>query len=122
MKDDNDIKEVEKLMIIEQELAGFRKLLAATADQVLSKNVSKYPIFVMHMQEVAVGVPLVVRGKNKAKWSINASTLEEFAVKKLINESRIDEFRKTYKDPKTHLCVFVLSDMGAQFLFIPRKS
>ncbi|MBT8234370.1 MAG: hypothetical protein HKO66_15260 [Saprospiraceae bacterium] len=117
----DEIKDVEKLMFIEKELRNYEALLSKAADSILEENISKYPIIVAHKQKIALGVPLIDRLKSETNWSVNASTLEEFYSKKLIVESKIDEFRKTYKDPKTHLCLFVLSDIGAQFLFIPRK-
>ena len=115
-----EIKEVEKLMIIEQELKIFRPILAKAADKILDTELSKYPIFIAHKQEIAMGVPLIDMTKNQSPWSINASTLEEFAVKNLIIDAKIDSFRKTYKNPESHLCIFVLSDIGAQFIFMPR--
>lgn len=115
-----EIKEVEKLMLIEQDLKDIKSVLAKAADEILNQEVSKYPIFIVHKQEIAMGVALVDREKHASHWSVNASTLEEFAVKNLIVDSKIDEFRKTYKNPETHLCIFLLSDIGAQFLFIPR--
>ncbi len=119
---EDEIKDVEKLMIIEQELKGFMEILGNAADEIIRQDVSKYPIFVLHKQTIALGVPIVVREKHETNWSINASTLEEFSVKNLIVKNKIDGFRKTYKSSKSHLCVFVLSDIGAQFIFIPRKA
>ena len=118
---EEEIKDVEKLMIIEQELKNFIPILAKASDEIRNQDVSKYPIFILHKQQIAMGVPILVREKHETNWSVNASTLEEFAVKKLIKDSKIDSFRETYKSPATHLCVFVLSDIGAQFLFIPRN-
>lgn len=119
---DEEIKDVEKLMIIKQEIQNLKPFLTLASDKIIEEDVSKYPIFVMHKQEVALGIPLIDKEKHLGRWSINVSSLEEFAVKKLIVDKKIDEFRETYKNPKTHFCVFVLSDMGAQFLFIPRKA
>jgi len=117
---EDEIKDVEKLMIIENDLQKYHTLLSKASDEILDKEVSNYPIFVIHKQDIALGVPLVVREKHETNWSIHVSTLEEFSVKKLILKNKLDSFRETYKNPKTHLCIFVLSDIGAQFLFIPR--
>ena len=106
---EEEIKDVEKLMLIEKEVASFKLILSKAVEEILNQEVSKYPIFVLHKQEIALGVPLIERDKHNTNWSVNASTLEEFAVKKLIVDTKIDEFRKTYKSPETHYCVFVLS-------------
>lgn len=116
-----EIKDVEKLMFIENELRHYEALLTKTADSIIEEGVSNYPILVVHKQEVVLGVPIIDRNKLQTNWSINASTLEEFYNKKLIAESKIDDFRKTYKDPKENLCLFVLSDVGANFLFLQKK-
>ena len=119
---EEEIKEVEKLLIIENELKDFEEILKNAADKILEENVSNYPIFVAHKQQVDLGIPIIDRVKHSTNWSINASTLEDFVNKKVVSSTKVDDFRKTYKNPKTHICVFVLSDIGAQFLFIPRKA
>lgn len=119
---DDEIKDVEKLMIIENDLNRFKAILSKASDEILDQDVSKYPIFVIHKQKIALGVPLILREKHETNWSIHVSTLEEFSVKKLILKDKIDKFRETYKNPRQYLCVFVLSDIGAQFLFIPRRA
>lgn len=114
------MKEVEKLMIIEKDLKKYIPVLAKASDTVRDKDVSNYPIFVVHKQEVNLGIPLIDREKMNTNWSINASSLEEFVTKNLVYEAKLEEFKKTYKDPATHICVFVISDIGAQFIFLPR--
>lgn len=116
-----EIKEAEKIMIIQNEMKGFENILMQASDSILDQDVSKYPIFVVHKQEIGLGIPLVNRQKHSTNWSINVSTLEEFFKKKLVVKSKVDEFRKTYKNPKENYCLFVLSDIGAQFMFLPRK-
>jgi len=117
---DEEIKESEKIIIIQNEMKPFSELLAGASDSVLSSGISKYPIFIVHKQDIDLGVQVVNRQKHSTNWSINISTLEEFFKRKLIVESKIDDFRKTYKNPKEHHCLFVLSDIGAQFMFMPR--
>ena len=116
-----EIKDVEKLMFIEKELRNYEALISKAADSILDEDISNYPIIVVHKQKISLGVPLIDHVQSQTNWSINASTLEEFYTKELIVKSKVDEFRKTYKDPRTNLCLFVLSDIGAQFLFLPRK-
>lgn len=109
-----------KYRFLEIELISYKEVLGKAADTVLDEDVSQYPIFVAHQEEVQVGIPIIERGKVKGNWSINISSLEEFVVKQLIEVPKIDDFRKVYKDPKQYLCFFVLSELGATFNFIPR--
>jgi hypothetical protein len=110
---------IDRFLSLEKELQPYKKILAQAADIILDEGVSKYPIFVLHQQELEMGIPLVEAGE-KFRWSVHASTLEEFVSKDLIFNEKAPEFISTYKDPEVHLCLFVLSELGAQFIFIPR--
>jgi len=110
-----------KLKILEDELKPYVPSLAKAADTILAQNVSEYPIFIAHQQQMDIGIPLMEKDTIKGDWSINASTLEEFATKGLIVADKIDEFKKVYKDPNESLCLFVISEIGATFIFLPRN-
>ncbi len=112
---------VVKLQQLEKEMAPYTPIMAKAADTILEQDVSKYPIFVVHQQTIDMGIELVDRAQGLGKWTINASTLEEFVTKQLISSDKVDEFRKVYKNPETHLCLFILSDLGATFAFILRS-
>lgn len=112
--------DAESFLQLQVELQPFRKLMAQAAQVILDKDVSKYPIFVAHQQEMELGMPIYKREEHKnAKWSIHASTLEEFVSKQIIYESKVDEFRKNFKEVDTNVCVFCVSELGAQFLYLP---
>ncbi len=110
----------EKFLVLEKELQVYRKMMSDAADIILDKEVTKYPIFVAHQQELELGLILSERGKNEGNWNIHASSLEEFVAKQIIFESKIEDFKANYKSPKEVLCVFVLSELGAQFIYLPK--
>ena len=115
-------KQVEPYIILEQELGLFRKLMTQAAQIIRDKDVSEYPIMVAHQQEVEIGMPVFKKEDNEgAKWSIHASTLEEFVSKQIVFSDKIEEFKENYKDPDNYICVFVLSELGAEFIFLPTK-
>ena len=106
---------------LERELKPYKPLLAKATETILDKDVSEYPIFVVHQQEeVSIGIPLVEKEGDRP-WSVNASTLEELATKKVIGMEKVDDFRKIYKDPQAFFCLFVLQDSRADFVFMPRN-
>lgn len=107
---------------LERELRQFKPLLSKAADSILDQDVSKYPIFIIHKGEIEVGVELINKEKMGGSWSINVSMLEEFAAKQLIQADKIENFQQIFKDPTEHLCLFVLSEAGANFIFLPRPS
>ena len=109
----------DQFLALQFQLQPYKKILAQAADVILDENVSKYPIFIIHQQELNMGVSLIEAG-DKMKWSVNASTLEEFVSKELIFMEKAQDFISSYKDPEEHLCLFVLSELGAQFIFMPR--
>jgi len=115
-----EMKESEKLLVIENEMKGFAKLLGAASDKIISSQASSFPIFVVSKQPIALGINLIDREKVNSNWSINASSFEELVSKKLIFENKTADFQRTFKDPNEYICLFVLSDLGAQYMFIPR--
>lgn len=111
----------QKFQQIQDELLPYKQILGKAADTVVAQNVSSYPIFVVHQLEVAIGIPLINREEVEGNWSVNVSSLEEFATKNLIDTEKLDNFKEVYKNPDTHLCLFLLSDFGATFVFLPRS-
>ena len=113
----------EKYLELENELMPFRAVMGQAADTILDQEVSSYPIFVVSMLDVDLGVSLVNRDPGKRqKWSVRASTLEELNAKNIVQNDKVDDFRRVFKDPTLHYCLFVLSDLGAQFIFLPREN
>jgi len=115
------MKEELVLKEIEREVRQFVPLLNKAADAVLDQEISNYPIFIVHQGELEIGISVIDPKTMQSNWAINISILEEFAAKQLIQDARIESFREIYKDPETHLCLFILSEIGANFIFIPRR-
>lgn len=112
----------EKYLQLEEELKPFRPLMSKAAETILDQDISSYPIFIVSQLEIQLGIPLVARDSgSKRKWFVNVSTLEELNTKNIVHNDKVDEFRKVYKDPTLNFCLFVLSDLGAQFIFLPKE-
>jgi len=109
----------EKFLKLEEELKRFRLIMKKASTGLLDQEVTKYPIFALHKQELELGVILVARDNDNSPWSIHVSTLEEFNVKGLIPDEKVKEFIKVFKDPEEFHCLFVISELGAQFIFLP---
>lgn len=106
---------------LEEELSPYRDILGKAADAVVTQEVSDYPIFVVHQQIMDMGIPIIEKDGVQKKWSVNVSSLEEFVTKQIIQPDRVDNFKEVYKDPEISLCLFVLSELGANFIFLPRQ-
>ncbi|RMD71648.1 MAG: hypothetical protein D6818_07560 [Bacteroidetes bacterium] len=109
-----------RLEALKKELESYLPALGQAADTIREQGVSKYPILVLHKLEVDIGIPIIDRHRVQGDWSVNASTLEEFVTKRLVQPEQVDHFRKVYKNPDEFVCLFVLSDLGANFVFLPR--
>jgi len=107
---------------MEKELVAYNTVLSKAADTIMDENVSNYPIFVVHQQEIEIGIEIIKNPLPNMPWKVNATTLEEFVAKKLIYDRQLEEFKKVYKNPEHYLCLFVLSQLGATFIFLPRKN
>ena len=107
---------------LETDLKPYLLVIGKASDSIMDQDVSSYPIFVVHqMESVDIGIPILSHeAKDGPAWSVHASTLEELATKKVVEMDKVDAFRRVYKDPKENLCLFVLSDLGANFMFISR--
>ena len=107
---------------LQKELKPYMKAMTLACDTILDKDVSKYPIMIAHQQELELGIPIVtVETYPTGKWNIHASSLEEFVAKQIISTDKVQNFRATYKDVKSFICVFSLSELGAKFVFLPRE-
>ena len=109
----------DQLIDLKINLQPYKKIMGQASDTIMDQEVSKYPIFVINKDNVAVGIPLVTEAIEPDGWLINASTLEEFTAKQLIASDKIEEFKEVYKDPKKRFCLFVIADFGATFVFLP---
>ncbi len=110
-----------KMRMLEKELEPYAGLLSQAAQTIIDADVSLYPIFVVHQHEMDMGILLIAKEAFDGNWSVNASSLEEFVTKNIIEPDKIDGFRKVYKEKTNELCLFVLSELGPQFIFIPKS-
>lgn len=108
--------------MLEQEMEPYRKIMTQASEVILAKEVTKYPVFVAHQQEIELGIEISKQDELKGlKWSIHASSLEEFVAKQIIHPDKVDEFKTNFKSTDTYVCAFVLSELGAKFVFLPKK-
>jgi len=114
------IPEKQKFDILKKELQSYIPVISQAADRILDNEISSYPIFIVHQQEVQLGIELVDMKKVEGNWSVNASTVEEFVQKGLIEEQNLKAFKKAFRDPQSYLCLFNVSELGANFIFLPR--
>jgi len=105
---------------LEKELVGYKKILWQAAEVIRDQDVSNFPIFIVHQNIVDIGINIVDKATFKGNWSVNASTLEEFVTKQIITEDKVEDFQTLYRSHHDDLCLFTLSELGANFIFLPK--
>jgi hypothetical protein len=118
---DRAVKKLEQnseiLGLLEVTLKKNKAWFLKTIQTIRDENVSNYPILIAYpsFTDLDVGLPI----KEEEQLSFNATTLEELAMKKIVNLEKVDEFRKLYKEKQDSFCIFLLQKPAPQFVFVP---
>lgn len=112
----------EDLQSLKADLILYKASIKEVADEILAEGLSQYPIFIASRTAIPVGELILDHTELAMNWSINASTLEEFLEHKLVEFEKQSLFKSSYKDPKNFICIFLVSEGGASFVFVPYKS
>jgi hypothetical protein len=87
--------------------------------QIRKRGFSDYPIFPISKEEIPIGQLLVGKKELGTMWNYYITYVNEFIDRKLIDESKLEEFKKTYKDPDEFCCLFVVDKGFTNYLFVP---
>ena len=109
------------LKSLQKDIAFYQEQLKEVVNELMGQKFTQFPIFIAHEIAVDVGEMIIDKDEIGTHWSINVSTLEEFLEKSLIQQSKAAEFKAVYKNPKTHFCIFLISEKGGNFIFIPYR-
>ena len=87
--------------------------------QIRSRGFSKFPIFPISRTEIPIGQPLIKSQEMDNEWHYNASFLDEFLQRNLVEKDREKAFEEAYKDPDDFCCLFVVDQDFTNFIFVP---
>jgi len=104
------------------DLMVYKELIKETAGDIIKEGYSNYPIFVAHQFEAKIGEVILDRKELGINWTIHASTLDEFSQIGIVKKDRIEFFKETYKDPEKFICIFIITEKGGNFVFVPYES
>ncbi|SMC79603.1 hypothetical protein [Pedobacter africanus] len=110
------------LISLEKDLGLYADSIKEVAVEIMVEGISANPIFVAHQHTVSIGEMILDRSELNTEWTIQASTLEEFIEKGIINPEKKALFLKSYKRPEDYMCVFVIVPEGANFIYYPYKA
>ena len=109
------------LETLKDDLAFYSEMIKEVSTEMIKEVFTSYPIFVAHQHEVKLGEVILKREDFARDFNINESTLEEVIEKKLILEEKKHEFIVNYSNPKTTMCILLVTASGAHFIFVPFK-
>ena len=109
------------LVSLEKDLEFYSDAIKEVSVEIMVEGISAHPIFIAHQHEVSIGELILNKEELNTDWTIQASTLEEFVEKGIINKERKEQFLKAYKKPENFMCVFVIVPEGANFVYFPYK-
>ena len=107
------------LLSARQDLKFYKEAIQEVSKEIISNDVSRYPIFILHKKPVNLGRLILEAEAFEAKWNVSASLLEEFVAKELILNDKLKEFQNAFKDPEEYLCAFIAADGAGHFVFLP---
>ncbi len=115
-------KKESPLVSLEKDLELYSDSIKEVAIDIMMEGISTHPIFIAHQHVVSIGELILNRDDLNTNWSIQASTLEEFVEKGIINREKKPLFLKSYKKPEDFMCVFVIVPEGANFIYYPYQT
>lgn len=105
---------------LQNDLRYYADYLNGLAREILDSGTSKYPVFVAHQEKtIGLGKAIMNHDQLETNWSINVSLLEEFVKRGLVTREKLADFKASWKDPETYMCVFVLAGEASSFVFLP---
>jgi hypothetical protein len=87
--------------------------------QIRSRGFSDYPIFIMSKEEISLGQLLYRKEDVGTQWNYFVTYLDEFVQRKIVEKSKEEDFKNSYKDPDEFCCLFVVDREFTNFVFIP---
>lgn len=105
---------------ISADFAVVSETLREASYQIKKRGFSDYPIFPIGKDDgIPVGQLLIDKQEVATSWNFNASYLDEFVQRGLIDADKVDDFKETFKDPDEFCCLFVIDGEFTRFVYIP---
>ncbi|MFN3841370.1 MAG: hypothetical protein ACK4RF_11765 [Cyclobacteriaceae bacterium] len=87
--------------------------------QIRTRGFSDFPIFPICKEDQPIGQILIDKDLAHTVWNYYASFLDEFVQRGLVDEAKVEDFKRAYKDPDEFCCLFVVDREFTNFVFIP---
>jgi hypothetical protein len=87
--------------------------------QLRSRKITEYPIFVVSKMNTEIGQLFINKHEENINWNINASLIDEFLQRGLVDNDKEEDFKRVYRNPDEFCCLFVLDYDFTRFIFLP---
>lgn len=104
---------------LKSDLRFYNDALKEVSADIITEDISKYPVFVAHRHRVKLGEMILDKDELERQWSINATTLEDLVIAGVVQPDKVQLFKETYKDPKRFMCIFLVWEKGGNFIWVP---
>lgn len=105
---------------LQEDLKFYKDPIKEVSRETIERKISDFPIFIAHQHELNLGEKILDKDELGRNWHIHASVLEELVEKGVILEEKKDEFKQTFKDPTSYVCIFLVHEDGGNFIFLPK--
>lgn len=109
------------LELLKDDLAFYNEMLVEVSNDILTGGFSQFPVFVAHQEPIKLGDMIIDASEHQRSFNISATVLEELIAKNVVTPEREESFKAAFKDPKKFMCVLLVTDKGASFVFVPFK-
>lgn len=103
---------------IRTDLKRVSQTLRSACETVKDEDVSNYPIVLAHQADPPLGIDLLKAEVAETLWSYKITTLEELYARNVIPSENLDNFKQLYKAKDNALCLLVVDEHGANFVFV----
>lgn len=116
-----ELRKTEQLLdSLREDIMVYGDYLKEISEACRKEKISDFPIFVAHQEpSISLGQAIIIKEQSQTAWSINASHLEDFVNRNLVDHEKELNFTQIYKDPDAFVCVFVLTPEFSNFIFCP---
>ena len=104
---------------ITEDFLKVESILSQGAYRMVKGNISQYPIFGMSKEERPLGELIIPKNYKGIRWNVYISFAENFVQRGLIEDSRVADFEKIFKDPLEFCCLCVCDNDFLKFVFLP---
>ena len=109
------------LELLKDDIEFYQGMLKEVSADILTEGFSKYPVFIAHHEPIKLGEMIIDASEYSRSYNISATVLEELLERNIVTKEREQSFKDAYKNPNQFLCILLVTDKGASFVFVPIK-